>query len=225
LRGAGRTDAGVHALDLPADFATPYELDLDVLLRAWNAVTPRDLTIREVRRVPDGFSARRQARQRTYRYVVDNRRHPSPFLAKYTWHVTDKLDLDAMRRAMSHLVGEHDFSSFRASDCEAKSAVRRIHEASVQAITAAELAGHAWWPFGGSVEAGLIAFTVRGTAFLKHQVRATIGTVLDVGRGHLTADDFGKILAARDRQRAGITAPAHGLTLVRVDFSPQSLVD
>jgi tRNA pseudouridine38-40 synthase len=226
LRAAGRTDAGVHALDMPADFTAPFDFDLPVLLRAWNAVTPHDIAVLSIRRVRDGFSARRLAARRTYRYLIDNRRIPSPFHRRFAWHIPNELDVDAMRQAMAALIGEHDFSSFRATDCEAKHAVRRIDEAGVAAWPEANAAAlGAWLPFPGGPAPGLLSFTVAGTAFLKHQVRAIVGTLVGVGRARISPAEFAAILAACDRRQAGPTAPAHGLTLVRVDFRPQALVD
>ncbi|MDP8222958.1 MAG: tRNA pseudouridine(38-40) synthase TruA [Candidatus Lernaella stagnicola] len=227
LRGAGRTDAGVHALDLPADFTLPFDLDLPRLLTAWNAVTPPDITIHDIRRVPEGFSARHRAHRRHYRYVVLNRPFPSPFLSRYSWHITDELDIISMQQAMVSLVGEHDFSAFRAASCEAAHPVRRIVTATVHdMVTVGAWERHAdWWPFAGSVEGGLLCFTISGTAFLKHQVRAIVGTLALVGRGKVTPGEFADILALRDRSCAGPTAPAHGLTLVGVAFPPDALGD
>lgn len=222
LRGAGRTDAGVHALDLPADFTVPLELDTQRLARAWNATTPPDIVVLEVRRVPDGFSARHRAHRRTYRYVVLNREPPSPFLARFSWHLAEKLDINAVQQAMDSLLGEHDFSSFRAASCEAAHPVRKIVAADVCDLDATgdRLARAAWWPFAGAVEQGLVCITITGTAFLKHQVRVIVGTLAQVGQGKMTPREFADILAARDRRLAGPTAPANGLTLVEVMFPP-----
>jgi tRNA pseudouridine38-40 synthase len=226
LRAAGRTDAGVHALDLPCDFAAPFDFDLEKLRRAWNAVIPRNIAVRSVQRAPAGFDARRCASQRTYRYLIDTRNERSPFLARYAWQVPGDLDIIGIQSALNALVGEHDFTSFRASDCEARHAVRRINEVKAHAVTAAELALlAAWHPFPGGPEAGLLALTISGTAFLKHQVRAIVGTLVEVGRGRISPEGFQSILAARDRRLAGRTAPAHGLTLIRVDFPPEALVE
>ncbi|NLH47048.1 MAG: tRNA pseudouridine(38-40) synthase TruA [Myxococcales bacterium] len=226
LNAAGRTDAGVHALDLPADFHLPYEFDLPALRRAWNAVTPRNISVREVCRVPDGFSCRYRAIRRTYRYLIDNRRCPSPFLTRYAWNITDKLDITSMQTAMSALIGEHDFTTFRAADCEAKHAVRCVETATVHAVTAGELSAlDAWWPYPGALEEGLLSLTLAANAFLKHQVRSIVGTLVEVGRQKIAATRMAEILAARDRRLAGPTAPAHGLALIRVDFPPDAFQD
>jgi len=210
LRAAGRTDAGVHALNFPADFAVPLELDYPRLRRAWDSVTPRDIIVLDVHRAPNGFSARRQAVLRTYRYMVFCRPHPSPFLSRYSWHTLDVLDIKAMREAARALVGEHDFTTFRAASSEAKHSVRRIDAATVRELTTAELQPLAWWPYAGAPEAGLICFTIAGTAFLKHQVRSIVGTLVAVlapGRlvSHIspTADgSFRLTLPIRSRARS-----------------------
>lgn len=220
LRAAGRTDSGVHVLDLPADFTLPFHLDTTLVTQAWNAVTPPDMTILGVRRVPDGFSARHRAFRRVYRYLVWNREFPDPFLARTAWHVADPLDVEAMRLAMGACLGEHDFSSFRAADCEAEHPIRRIDEATIQVLTAAELSPTPWLPFPGGPQEGLLCLNIGGTAFLKHQVRAIVGTLVEVGKRKLTPARFSEILAACDRSLAGPTAPAHGLALVRVEYPP-----
>ncbi len=224
LRAAGRTDAGVHALAMPADLTVRYELDLGELTRAWDAVTPRDISVREVRRVPAGFSARRAARRRTYRYVLLNRRRPSPFLARWCWHIPDKLDINAIRAALPAILGEHDFSTFRAADCEAGHPIRRVFTAQVTVFDEALGAGQpAEWGYAGGPEDGLLAITIAGTAFLKNQVRSIVGTLMEVGRGKMTVADFAAIVSAADRSLAGPTAPPEGLTFVGADFDPADL--
>jgi tRNA pseudouridine38-40 synthase len=224
LRAAGRTDAGVHALAMPADFTVPLELDVAELTRAWDAVTPRDISVREVRSVAAGFSARRLARRRTYRYLLLNRRRPSPFLARWCWHIPDKLDIKTIRAALPAILGEHDFSTFRAADCEAGHPIRRVFAAELSVFDEAPAAGQpASAGYAGGPEDGLLAITIAGKAFLKHQVRSIVGTLMEVGRGKMTAADFAAILGAAKRSLAGPSAPAHGLTFVGVDFDEADL--
>lgn len=224
LRAAGRTDAGVHALALPADFTVRFDLDLDRLVRSWDAVTPRDVSVMGLRHVPQGFNARFAARRRTYRYMILNRPRPSPFLARWCWHIPFKLDINAMQEAIASLIGEHDFSTFRAADCKANHPVRRIFATKVSALgNGGVCALPAESVFAGGVEEGLLAFAFIGSAFLKHQVRSMIGTLVEVGRGKMTAARFADILAAAKRELAGPTAPAHGLTLAGVEFDETEL--
>lgn len=225
LRACGRTDAGVHALDMPADFTLPWEFDPAQLAQAWNAVSPPDIAVTAVRSVPADFSARFAARRRTYRYALLNRPRPSIFLHRWCWHLSDKLDINAICEAMSALVGEHDFTTFRAADCEAKHAVRTIYRADIAVAGVSDA-----WPLGedqsfaGAPEAGLMVVTITGNAFLKHQVRSIIGTLVEVGRGKITPQDFARVLAARERRQAGPTAPARGLTFVGVEFDADEFV-
>jgi tRNA pseudouridine38-40 synthase len=227
LCAAGRTDAGVHGLDFPADFTVAFDLDTDLLRNAWNSVTPEEITVLSIRPVPTGFSARHRAERRTYRFLILNRELPSPFLRRYSWHIAEKLDMLAIQQAMNSLLGEHDFSAFRAAGCEAAHPIRRIVEARIDDVfTAGGFADQLdWWPVTGGAEPGLLCLTIGGTAFLRHQVRAIVGTLAQVGSGRMTPRQFAEVLASRDRAQAGLTAPAHGLTLVRVDFPPAAFED
>ncbi|HXG51719.1 MAG TPA: tRNA pseudouridine(38-40) synthase TruA [candidate division Zixibacteria bacterium] len=200
VTAAGRTDAGVHALGQVANFVTDRNPDLGKLQKGLNALTPRDIVIREVEHVPDSFDARRDARSREYRYRIWNRPWPSPFECRYAWHVHDPLDLEPMREAIAALEGEHDFSSFQAAGCEAAHAVRRIFSNSLER------------------EDGVVVYRVEATAFLRHMVRNIVGTLVEVGRGERTPAEFVRLLEARDRRKAGRTAPAHGLFLTSVRY-------
>lgn len=198
--GSGRTDAGVHALGQVANFFTQREYDRHRIQRGLNALTPPDITIKEVEFVADSFDARRDGRSRIYEYRILNRSTPSPFSLNRAWHVHESLDIAAMREAISSLLGEHDFTSFRAAGCEAAHPVRKVYR------TALEQRGE------------LLVYTVEATAFLRHMVRNIVGTLIEVGKGLRTAQSFGELLEARDRTKAGPTAPPHGLFLVAVKY-------
>ncbi len=200
VTGAGRTDAGVHALGQVANFVSDQKHSPHRIRRALNALTPDDIAITEVAHVGDAFDARRDGRSRLYEYHILNRFTDSPFHLNRAWHVHEPLNLEGMRRAISCLIGEHDFSSFRAAGCEAAHPVRKIY------CTSLEQRGE------------LLVYTVEATAFLRHMVRNIVGTLIQVGRGVRTAESFSELLEARDRRKAGPTAPPHGLFLVEVKY-------
>lgn len=199
LTAAGRTDAGVHALGQLAHFDTVRGHDADTWLRALNAQLPRDIAVLAAEAVADGFHARHSTGGKHYRYRILNRPVRCPFRRGVCWFVPVPLDVDAMRAGTAHLLGEHDFSSFRASGCGAAHPVRTI---TTLDITRAD---------------DEIRFDVHGPAFLKQMVRNIVGTLMEVGRGHRPPEWVGEVLAARDRTAAGETAPAWGLVLMSVD--------
>ncbi len=198
--GAGRTDAGVHALGQVVSFSTDKELTAHRIRRALNALTPPDITVKEVEIVADSFDPRRDARSRVYEYHIINRPTPSPFYLNRAWHLHVPLNVEAMRTASSCLLGEHDFSSFRATGCDAAHPVRMVYR------TMLEQRGE------------LLVYTIEATAFLRHMVRNIVGTLVEVGSGERTAESFQELLELRDRAQAGDTAPACGLYLVKVEY-------
>lgn len=195
---AGRTDAGVHALGQVACFSTERELPLRAYLKGLNGHLPKEIAVVAVEAVADDFDPRRDARGKIYRYRLSNRPARSPLRRRDHWELFQRLDVDAMRAASVHLVGRHDFSAFRASNCQARHAVREVRAVAIDTLD------------------DRIELTVEGTAFLKHMVRNIVGTLVEVGRGQKPASWVAEVLASRDRTRAGPTAPAHGLTLLKV---------
>jgi tRNA pseudouridine38-40 synthase len=202
VRAAGRTDAGVHAREQVADFTDAGVRDLGTIVHGGNALLPPAIRILSASIVPETFDARRHATGKEYRYFLYLSPVDSPFLSRYAWHIEKPLDLDAVREGLSHLVGEHDFSSFRGQGCTAISPVRTIFRA--------EVAKHD--------VPGLVSIDVAGAGFLRHMVRNIVGTVVDAGKGIHPADRVGEILRARDRTAAGVNAPPHGLFLWRVSY-------
>jgi len=202
LRAAGRTDAGVHAREQVVDFADAGVRDLGRIVHGGNALLPPDIRILSAEEVPEAFDARRHATEKEYRYFLYLSPVASPFLSRYAWHIEKPLDLDAVRKGLSHLVGEHDFTSFRGQGCTAVSPVR--------SVVRAEVAKHD--------VPGLFSIDVAGTGFLRHMVRNIVGTVVNAGKGRHSADRVGEILRARDRSAAGVNAPPHGLFLWRVSY-------
>jgi len=201
--GASRTDAGVHALGQVVAFETTSRIPTDGYRKGLNAILPRSIAVVEVAVAPAEFSPRFSARGKHYRYALWTRRDRSPRLERFSWHRPFPLDLAAMRTAASHLVGEFDFTSFRASGCTAQTATREITAVDVTRPSDDEL-----------------VIDVRGNAFLRNMVRILAGTLVDVGEGRIPADTLPRIVAARDRKAAGVTAPARGLTLVEVFYAP-----
>ena len=202
VRAAGRTDAGVHAREQVVDFADAGVRDIETIVHGGNALLPPDIRILSAVEVPEAFDARRHAMEKEYRYFLYLSPVDSPFLSRYAWHIEKHLDLDAVRHGLSHLVGKHDFSSFRGQGCNALSPVRTIFRA--------EVARHD--------VPGLISIDVAGAGFLRHMVRDIVGTVVNAGRGKHSADHVGEILRARERSAAGVNAPPHGLFLWRVAY-------
>ena len=190
LHSSGRTDAGVHAEGMVAHFTTVSKMTEGEFMRAFNSLLPHDIVIKEVSVVPMWFDARRSAGKKTYRYTILNRSYPSALLYRRCLFVPFPLDVAAMRRAKNYLVGKHDFTSFRASNCGAKNPVREIFK--IELIKKGE--------------------------FVKHMVRNIVGTLVQVGRRQINAPHVKLILESRDRQKAGPTAEPQGLCLVNVEY-------
>ncbi len=229
-QGSGRTDAGVHALAQVASFSLQAPIPPENLQRALNRTLPASIRIFEARTVPSTFHARHSAIAKTYEYRVFRDSACSPFLARYVYWCPWPLSFDALQAAAQAFEGEHDFQSFAATDPDL--AHRAPAEASdgnspdttpetniapgstIRTIFSSQWEQH--WHEGGE----LLVYRVRGNGYLHHMVRNLVGTMLDVGRGHLTVDNIPGILGARSRSAAGPTAPARGLFLHSVEYPP-----
>jgi len=205
VAGASRTDAGVHARGQVASFRTDRPIPLHGIRRGLNSLLPDSIAILDASEVIDDWHPRFSATGKHYRYTILARPERSPRVRHTAWHVPEPLDEAAMRAAADLLLGEHDFAAFRAAGCTAKTTIRRID--SIDLARAAPL----------------LYVDVRGNAFLRNMVRIVTGTLVEVGRGRFTPAQVGEILASRDRTRAGITAPAHGLELVAVRYDGRKL--
>lgn len=201
VQGASRTDAGVHAQGQVATFDYDGHRQAGEFYRGLNHLTPDDIAIRRVDVVDDAFHARHNARGKRYAYRIRDAFHPDPLLRGRVWHIGRTLDADAMHAAAQSLIGRHDFTSFRASGCDANSPVRELYDVSVHRTGPAS-----------------IEISVVGSAFLKYMVRAIAGTLVEVGRKRREPGWVAASLAARDRAAAGPTAPPHGLTLEEIFY-------
>jgi tRNA pseudouridine38-40 synthase len=203
---AGRTDSGVHARGqvISVQFYTHLTPKQLTLALAHNL--PTDISVWRIDKMPLGFDARRQSIGKLYKYRIFQGLVKDPFLSKYSLHIRDNLNIGAMKKAAQHFLGEHDFSSFRASLCSSSSTKRYIWHADV------------------AKHGSLIEIDIRGNAFCQNMVRIMVGTLIEIGRGRRTPDQVKIALIGKDRKLAGITAKAYGLTLEKV-YYPDDLSD
>ena len=203
VAGSGRTDAGVHALGQVASFTCETRLDGQALLNGLNALLPDAIVIKDCSEVEHSFHARFSAKGKTYHYRLLNSRLPSAIERRYAWHVSRHLDRNAMRAAIEHIIGTHDFSAFEASGSPRSHSRRTIFHA--QLI---------------EEENQLLVLKIEADGFLRHMVRNIVGTLVAVGLGKIDVSEFQAILRSKDRSRAGVTAPSQGLFLVCVKYEP-----
>jgi tRNA pseudouridine38-40 synthase len=217
VTGAGRTDAGVHAIAQIASCRLDHPIPTADLHRALNAILPADVRIRRLEAVSDGFHARFAAIRKTYRYVILNAEQTSPFLRHYAWHVPRPLDLPAMAAAAHALEGRHDFAAFKSTGTSVKTTTRTILESTVRAGEPGRVFG-SWCDALEGSEGRLVLYEVSGDGFLRHMVRAIVGSLVEVGGGRRSPEWMATLLHETARSAAGPTAPAHGLWLVGVDY-------
>lgn len=202
IHGSGRTDAGVHALGQVAHFSCDTKISAEQFQLALNQMLPKGIVIRECTVVDESFHARFSAKHKTYQYRILNSRIPMAIGRQYAWHVHRPLDTEAMQEAANHLVGEMDFKSFEGTGSPRVSTVRTIYRADF-------------------IRKGdRVFFEICGSGFLKFMVRNIVGTLVEVGLGKRTPDDFLKTILAKDRKEAGATAPPQGLFLFCVEYDP-----
>ena len=201
LNGSGRTDAGVHAYGQVANFLCETGLTGTVFQKGLNSILPDDIVIKDCRLVDPDFHARYDARSKIYHYRIINRSLPPAIGRQYAWFIRRELNPAAMRSALSQIIGSHDFKSFEGSGSP------RAH--TVRNIMTAGLTEH---------PDGLLVFEIEADGFLRFMVRNIVGTLVCVGQGKMNAAEFGEILASRNRDLAGPTAPPQGLFLVEVRY-------
>jgi tRNA pseudouridine38-40 synthase len=229
-QGSGRTDAGVHALAQVASFALQARIPPENLHRALNRTLPDAIRVLDARIAPDSFHARHSALAKTYEYRVflerpddagKNSHAPAicpPFLARYVDACPWPVDFDALQASAQLFVGEHDFTSFAATDPDVTSRNREV-ESDDEPATAIRTIYSSTWQRRTIDEGSLLVYRVRGHGFLHHMVRNLVGTMIDAGRGYLKPESIPGILAARARSVAGPTAPARGLVLHSVEYN------
>jgi tRNA pseudouridine38-40 synthase len=197
--GAGRTDSGVHAKGQVASFRTETSLNCALIVRGLNGVLSKDVVALDAQEAVESFHARYDARWRRYEYVI--KIAPSAIARRFCWAVRYKLDIESMRGCLSHILGLHDFASFCKND-----SVVRDHNCSVR---------EASWR---KQDESTVVFEITANRFLHGMVRALVGTMVEIGRGYRSVDDFKRIMGAKDRRKAGMAAPPQGLFLSAVEY-------
>ena len=203
INGSGRTDAGVHARGQAANFTTSSLIPQEKFAYALNSLLPRDIVVKDLREVTLDFHARYNAVGKRYSYLIINSKFPSALLRNYAYHINycERLDIDRIKKAAQGFIGTYDFSGFMASGSKVTNTVRTIYELSVEK------------------EKDLIYFNYKGNGFLYNMVRIITGTLLYTGIGKINPEDIKDIIMSKDRNRAGITVPAHGLYLDEVYYN------
>lgn len=201
VQGSGRTDAGVHALGQVAHLDVPDKFDEKAVLQGLNAkLATKQVKVLAAQHVSEDMHARFSATKRSYIYRILNRKIGTALHREFLWHVPYPLDCEAMRAGAAHLIGLHDFTSFRASACQAKSPIRTMDEIKIIAHD------------------DQIELHASAISFLHNQIRNITGTLVQVGRGKWHPDDVKAALEAKDRAKAGPAAPPHGLYLSKIEF-------
>ncbi|WIV13184.1 tRNA pseudouridine(38-40) synthase TruA [Proteiniborus sp. MB09-C3] len=198
--GSGRTDRGVHARGQVANFFTEAKIPGEKFKDAINSVLPSDIVISHSEEVDCSFHSRYSAQGKEYRYVIYNRRIPSPLLRNYAYHVPQKLHFDLMQKASADFIGTHDFTAFMASGSSVKDTTRTIYSIHL------------------NKNHEIIELKINGNGFLYNMVRIIAGTLVDIGIGKIDSSYISEILLSKDRKNAGHTAPPHGLYLEKVFY-------
>ncbi|HEY2905213.1 MAG TPA: tRNA pseudouridine synthase A [Vicinamibacterales bacterium] len=238
VAGAGRTDAGVHALGQVASFSLARAMDGASVVRALNATLPRSIRVLAATVVPSTFHARFAARSKTYRYRMFTGDVLDPFERSYVWHVPAALDVEAMRRAASQLEGTHDFAAFQAASADTRNTLKTVFASRVTGKLSTtedtEDTERDEFPQFRREQTDLrvprvlrggdfITYEITGDGFLRHMVRTIVGSLVEIGRGRRDARWLGCVMESRDRRQAGPTAPAAGLFLVGVHYDRDAL--
>ena len=198
--GAGRTDAGVHALGQVAHFDLKKNFNIDKVRDGLNHhLRPNPIAILKVENASDSFHARFSAKQRTYEYLITNRRAPLTIKKNKSWSIFKTIELEKMRYEANFFIGKHDLQAFRSIDCQSNTSIKTIDEIKI------------------SKNNENLNISISAKSFLHSQVRIMVGTLVEIGKGKIT-ESITQIIKSKDRSRAGVTAPAHGLYLVKVNY-------
>jgi tRNA pseudouridine38-40 synthase len=200
LRSSGRTDAGVHARGMVAAFRTDRGIPLSAFSDGLNSILPPDIAVRDAEEASPQFNPRADASGKHYRYTILNGLRRSPLSRLNAWHLRGNLDLEAMREAARHMVGEKDFSAFRTTGCAARTTVRTVHSIEINR------------------DGEFVLIDVKGSGFLRNMVRIMVGTLVEVGLGKISPDVLPAHFVGMNNGTAGMTAPARGLCLVEVYY-------
>jgi len=201
LTASGRTDAGVHAFGQVANFTCDTDLSPQAFQNGLNSLTPDDIVITSCDLADEKFHSRFNAKSKIYNYRILNRNLPAAINRQYAWFIRKTLDLVSMRRAAGHIIGSHDFKAFEGTGSPRSHTTRCVIKADIV-----------------EQENGLMVFEIEADGFLRFMVRNIVGTLVDVGLGKITSDDFKEILFSKDRSMAGATAPPNGLFLMQVKY-------
>lgn len=211
LIGSGRTDAGVHALGQVANFKLQSPISLSKIKTALNSLLSPSIVIREIEEVSTDFHAQISAKRKRYVYFILNDEFSSPFLDRYCWQIKQPLNWQKMKEALKFLKGKHDFKSFQSVGTPVKSTMREIYKIEIK-----KAQSRGAWRYPPTKN--LYEIMIEGNGFLKQMVRNMVGTLVEIGKEKLSISDIKKILKAKDRTKAGATAPAKGLFLVIVNY-------
>ena len=202
LNASGRTDAGVHSFGQVANFKTNSKIPIDKFPIAINSKIKKSIVITNAEEVEERFHSRYNCKRKTYRYIIDNSEFPTPMYRYLEYHIPNKLNIGAMKKAAKYFEGEHDFKAFKSSGTSSKSSVRTIYKAEIK-----------------KTENNRIYIELTGNGFLYNMVRIISGTLVEVGLGKIKPEEIKTIIESKDRQKAGKTLPAHGLYLMNVNYS------
>lgn len=201
IHGSGRTDSGVHALGQVANFKTKTHLECGKIQKGLNSILPADISICEVKEMPDEFHAQFSCKSKIYQYNILNQPYPSALLQGRVWYIPFKLNIKKMKEASRHLIGEHDFSVFAAADAEVKTTVRTVISLNLK-----------------KTRKGIVELEIEANGFLKRMVRIITGTLVQVGKEKLTPLQFNDIMKSKNKNKHVVSAPPEGLFLKKVNY-------
>ena len=202
LNASGRTDAGVHSFGQVANFKTNSQIPIEKFPIAINSKIKKSIVITNAEEVEERFHSRYNCKKKTYRYIIDNSEFPTPMYRYLEYHIPNKLNIEAMKKAAKYFEGEYDFKAFKSSGTSSKSSVRTIYKAEVK-----------------KTENNRIYIELTGNGFLYNMIRIISGTLVEVGLGKIKPEEIKNIIESKDRQKAGKPLPAHGLYLMNVNYN------